>query len=92
MNTLALTRQQLVATLNKLPAEVLPELANFLTYLQFKTASTLRSKPDGTGTGFLLAIAGIGTGGENLSEQDEEILTQEIDPIRGWGFGDEIPT
>ena len=39
MNTSASTRGQLIATIKKLPAEALPELANFLTYLQF-TAST----------------------------------------------------
>lgn len=86
MNTVAPTRQQLIATINKLPEEALPELANFLTYLQFKTASTLQPKPIKTGRGFLLAIAGIGKGEEDLSERDEEILAQEIDPIRGWGF------
>lgn len=84
MHTLVSTRQQLVATINKLPAEALPELANFLAYLQFKTASKLRAEPPGTGSSFLLAIAGIGAGEETLSERDEEILAREIDPIRGW--------
>jgi hypothetical protein len=88
MNTSAPTRRQLIATIKKLPAETLPELANFLTYLQFKSASPPRSEATGTETRFLLAIAGIGSGEEDLSERDEEILTQEIDPIRGWSFDD----
>jgi hypothetical protein len=39
-----------------------------------------------SGSAFLLSIAGIGAAEEDLSERDEEILTQEIDPIRGWGL------
>ena len=88
MNTSASTRGQLIATIKKLPAEALPELANFLTYLQLKSASPPRSEPSGTEPDFLLAIAGIGSGEEDVSERDEEILTQEIDPIRGWSFDD----
>ena len=37
MNTLSPPHSQLVEVVNTLPAEVLPELASFLTYLQFKT-------------------------------------------------------
>jgi hypothetical protein len=70
-----------------LPAEVLPELANYLTYLQFKVERS--SQSDQSGAGFLLSIAGIGEAEEDLSEQDEEILAGEIDPIRGWGFENE---
>ena len=86
MNTLAPTRHQLMDTINKLPVEVLPELASFLNYLQFKVESPVQSEPSGSGTKFLLSIAGIGEAEEDLSERDEEILAAEIDPIRGWGF------
>jgi hypothetical protein len=41
---------------------------------------------------FLLSIAGIGTAEEDLSERDEEILSQEIDPIRGWGLKRDTPS
>ncbi len=36
---------------------------------------------------FLLAIAGLGSSGqEDVAEHDEEILAAEIDPRRGWGL------
>lgn len=36
---------------------------------------------------FLLAIAGLGSSGqEDIAEHDEEILAAEIDPRRGWGL------
>jgi hypothetical protein len=87
MNTLTPTRRQLIDAINKLPSEVLPELANFLSYLQFKVE--LPPQPKQSGTGFLLSIAGIGEAEEDLSERDEEILAEEIDPVRGWGFDHE---
>jgi len=47
------------------------------------TISTQKS-----GVSFLLAVAGQGQSGEkDVSERDEEILAQEIDPIRGWHVG-----
>jgi hypothetical protein len=87
MNTLTPTRRQLIDAINRLPAEVLPELANYLTYLQFKVERPSQSEK--SGVGFLLSIAGIGEAEEDLSERDEEILAGEIDPIRGWGFDNE---
>lgn len=37
------------------------------------------------GVSFLLSIAGQGRSGESdVSERDEEILADEVDPIRGW--------
>ena len=83
MNTRAPTRRQLIDVVNELPADVLPELANFLTYLQFKLESPKQQKSPKSGTEFLLSIAGIGERPEDLSECDEEILAGEIDPIRG---------
>ena len=35
---------------------------------------------------FLLSIAGLGAAEEDLSERDEEILSEEIDPVRGWSL------
>jgi hypothetical protein len=40
-----------------------------------------------TASEFLLAIAGLGSAEEtDLSERNEEILANDIDPIRGWGL------
>ena len=87
MNSSAIARQQLIEVINRLPSEVLPELANYLDYLKFKTTSSSVPKSETTsGNSFLLSIAGLGEAEENLSECDEDILQQEIDPIRGWGF------
>jgi len=83
-------RQQLLETVDDLPTEVLPELAIFLDYLRFKTGYTTPKwgviQP-ASGSSFLLAIAGIGASEEtDIAERDEEILTTEIDPIRGWSL------
>jgi uncharacterized protein (UPF0335 family) len=38
---------------------------------------------------FLLSIVGLGRSQErDISERDEEILSSEIDPIRGWDLGE----
>jgi hypothetical protein len=38
---------------------------------------------------FLLSIVGLGSSQErDISERDEEILSREIDPLRGWNLGD----
>src|SRR5262245_21510388 len=90
MSTQTLTRQQLIETINELPPEILPELANFVAYLQFKANLPDQLLPHASvqleaGSTFLLAIAGLGESDEiDLSERDEEVLAQEIDPIRGW--------
>ena len=42
---------------------------------------------EATGSTFLMSLVGLGESDEtDLSERDEEILAQEIDPIRGWGL------
>lgn len=86
MNSVTLTRQQLSEAIEKLPSEVLPELANFIEYLQFKVSSTPALKKDESEeSNFLMSIAGLGESEEtDLSERDEEILKSEIDPIRGF--------
>ncbi|HRW08963.1 MAG TPA: hypothetical protein P5121_27855 [Caldilineaceae bacterium] len=89
MRTLTPSRGQLIDVVSKLPLEVLPELASFLNYLQFKVESppqTEQGNQEANGSAFLLSIAGIGTADEDLSERDEEILAEEIDPVRGWTF------
>ncbi len=78
-------RQQLIQNIEELPGEVLPELANFIHYLHFK--SQFRKPPPApvTSNNFLLAIAGLGSCEEDdLSERDEEILAKEINPLSGW--------
>jgi len=38
-----------------------------------------------SGAAFLMSIAGQGKSGQHdVSARDEEILAQEVDPIRGW--------
>lgn len=86
MNSVTPTRQQLAQAIEELPLEALPELANFIEYLQFKASSTPALKEDELeGRDFLMRIAGLGESDEtDLSERDEEILKSEIDPIRGF--------
>ena len=89
MNSLTPSRGQLIDSVRKLPVEALPELASFLNYLQFKAESPVQPQkpaPLASGSEFLLSIVGIGIAEADLSERDEEILTEEIDPIRGWSF------
>ncbi|MGC9348808.1 MAG: hypothetical protein ACP5JG_11760 [Anaerolineae bacterium] len=41
------------------------------------------------GRDFLLAIASLGSSEDgDISERDEEILSKEVDPLRGWDFTD----
>ncbi|MEZ4714451.1 MAG: hypothetical protein R3A44_45145 [Caldilineaceae bacterium] len=89
MNTLTPSRSQLIEVINKLPLAVLPELASFLNYLQFKAETPPQPEQTVSGSEFLLSIAGIGTGEAELSERDEEVLAEEIDPVRGWSFSRE---
>lgn len=89
MSTLTPSHGQLIDIVSKLPSDVLPELASFLSYLQFKVDSpsqTEQAEQVASGSEFLLSIAAMGTADEDLSERDEEILAQEIDPVRGWTF------
>ncbi|MGB3208574.1 MAG: hypothetical protein WBB28_26605 [Crinalium sp.] len=80
-------RQNLIDAVQELPVELLPELTSFIEYLNFKAkGNSLLNQPDtqSNSSSFLLAIAGLGEAEADLSERDEEILSQEIDPIRGW--------
>ena len=89
MNTLTPDRGQLIKAINKLPVDVLPELADYLAYLQFKIKSVAKPEKAKQKSEFLLSIAGLGEAEEDLSERDEEILSEEIDPVRGWSFNRE---
>ena len=89
MNTLNPDRSQLIKAINKLPVDVLPELADYLAYLQFKIKSVTKPENTKQKNSFLLSIAGLGEAEEDLSERDEEILSEEIDPVRGWSFNRE---
>lgn len=85
------TRQELHLAIDDLPVEALPELNSFLEYLRFKTGLsplvTTQSDQPAAGSAFLLSIAGIGASTEtDLSERDEEILANEVDPLRGWSL------
>jgi hypothetical protein len=84
MSKLTIERKNLIEAVNTLPDEMLIELANFVEYLRYKTVQhqpSVTPEPN-----FLLTIAGIGNSGQvDISDSDEEILRNEIDPIYGWG-------
>lgn len=78
-------RQLLLEAVSALPDESLLELASFLDYLRYK--STQRRELNNNRSNFLVAVAGLGTSGQqDISERDEEILTNEIDPVYGWNL------
>ncbi len=84
-------RQKLIEAINTLPNEVLFELASFLDYLRYK--SVQQREPDHQASSFLLAVAGLGNSNQpDISERDEEILCNEIDPIYGWNLKPNNPT
>ena len=84
MDISTLERQKLVEVVRELPEEVLVELASFLDYLRYK--SDQHRELDNHSASFLTAVAGLGNSGQqDISERDEEILRNEIDPVRGWG-------
>ncbi len=83
MNRSSIQRQQLLEAVSTLPDEVLLELASFLDYLRYESAQQQES--NNQSASFLVAVAGLGNSGQqNISERDEEILRNEIDPVYGW--------
>jgi len=61
MNSCTPTREQLSQAIDELPSEALPELANFIEYLQFKVNSFQDSvKTEPKSDRFLMSIAGLG--------------------------------
>jgi hypothetical protein len=76
-------RQNLIEAVNALPDEALTELVSFVEYLRYKTLQPENSQP--RKQNFLLTVAGLGSSGQDdISDSDEEILGNEIDPIDGW--------
>ncbi|WP_019499897.1 hypothetical protein [Pseudanabaena sp. PCC 6802] len=85
MDGIIVERQKLIEVVSTLPDEALLELASFLDYLRYK--SILRRDYSNSASNFLVAIAGLGNSGQpDVSERDEEILRNEIDPIYGWSL------
>ncbi len=85
MNVISPIRQQISEAVKELPADILPELADFIEYLRFKTALPHASHKKKEGSAFLRSIAGIGVSEEDdVSERDEEILKKEISSVQGW--------
>jgi len=85
MERTTVERQKLVEVVSTLPDEALFELASFLDYLSYK--SLQRRTPTRNAANFLFAVAGLGRSGQSdISERDEEILRNEIDPVYGWNL------
>ena len=84
MDTLTTNRNQIIESIEALPQESLAELVYFLDYLRYKSNGKQSQK---TNENFLLSVAGLGTSIEkDISERDEDILANEVDPIRGWSL------
>lgn len=91
MDGTTVERQRLIEAVSTLPSEALVELAGFLDYLHYKSAQ--QTEPDHQVSSFLLAVAGLGNSNQqDISERDEEILRNEIDPIYGWNLKPSDPT
>ncbi len=83
MDRSTIERQQILEAVSALPEETLGELASFLDYLRYKSAQ--HTEANNQSANFLLAVAGLGNSGQHdVSERDEEILRNEIDPVYGW--------
>lgn len=83
MDRTTVERQKLLEAVNALPDEALLELASFLDYLRYKAVQ--RREVSYKPASFLVAVAGLGNSGQqDVSERDEEILRDEIDPVYGW--------
>jgi len=83
MTKTTVERQTLIEAVNTLPDDALLELANFVEYLCYKTVQRQSIEP--SSQNFLLAVAGLGSSGQSdISESDEDILKNELDPIHGW--------
>ena len=74
MNTLTLTRQQIIEVIDNLPEDAFSELVNFIDYLRYKTVETKTETPHNS---FLLSIAGLGA--SNEKDIVERIQKIEID-------------
>jgi hypothetical protein len=71
MDATTVERQNLIEAIGTLPDENLPELANFLDYLRYKSDHS--KAPVQSASSFLHAIAGLGSSGQqDISEQTEK--------------------
>lgn len=83
MDRTSVDRQQLIEVVNDLPDEFLLELSIFLDYLHYK--SSQHNRFTNIPSSFLMAVAGLGNSGhQDISDHDEEILSNEIHPVYGW--------
>ncbi|OKH17438.1 hypothetical protein [[Limnothrix rosea] IAM M-220] len=83
MDRSTIERQQILESVSALPEEDLMELASFLDYLRYKSAQSRETKNQSAN--FLVAVAGLGNSNQpDVSERDEEILRNEVDPVYGW--------
>ena len=77
-------REQLLTLINALSDELLAEVANYADYFQ---SNTIISNQTNQSRNFLLSIAGLGSSEEkDVSDRQEEILANEIDPITAWSL------
>ncbi len=61
---------ELIRTIKGLPEEALPELANFIDFLQFKMNLPKTAEKRNKSSAFLLSIAGLGASDEDdISER-----------------------
>ena len=82
MNTVTPTRQQIIEVIDNLSEDAFSELVNFIGYLRYKSGEIKTEPPHNS---FLLSIVGLGSSTEkDVSKRDEEILANEVNPIRGW--------
>jgi hypothetical protein len=85
MDGTTVERQKLIDVVSTLPDEALFELASFLDYLRYKSFQQRESNKNTAN--FLITVAGLGRSGQqDISERDEEILRNEIDPVHGWSL------
>lgn len=90
MDGTTVERQKLIEVVSNLSDEALLELASFLDYLRYKSAQ--RTELNNNAASFLIAVAGLGNSGQHdVSERDEEILRNEIDPVYGWNLKSNNP-
>lgn len=85
MDGTTVERQKLIDVVSNLPDEDLLELASFLDYLRYKSFHKRESNKNPAN--FLVTVAGLGSSSQqDISERDEEILRNEIDPVYGWNL------
>lgn len=79
-------RQKVIEAVNRLSDDALSELSVFVDHLSEKSTQN-DGENNAHGASFLRAIAGLGASGQtDISERDEEILSQEVDSISGWNL------